>query len=113
MATSKKKPPKGGSETPAAPKRRTGSAGSGAGRRKDSPEVRLATGLNYLIVGDDGTMYLRSGVNGAIRPLTPAELEAVGPLLQQRQEAAQAITDLLNSANFLLLSAGTIDIPPG
>jgi len=72
-----------------------------------------STASNYLLVGSDGRLLLRSGATGKIRELTPEELTKVMPLLKQRQQLGKDLAEILQKEDFPLADALIIDCPPG
>ena len=72
-----------------------------------------STASNYLLVGTDGKLMLRSGATGQIRELTPDEVTKVLPLLNQRQQLGRDLAKMLQKEAFPLADALIIDFPPG
>ena len=68
---------------------------------------------NYLLVGTDGKLLLRSGATGKIRELTPDEVTKVMPLLNQRQQLGRDLAEILQKQDFRLADGLIIDCPPG
>jgi hypothetical protein len=55
-------------------------------------------------------LLLASGSTGKIRALTPEESEAVLPLLRQRQQLGQQLTELLQKKDFALAPEAIWDL---
>ena len=72
-----------------------------------------SSALNYLLVGSDGKLLLRSGSTGKIRELTTEEPTKVLPLLNQRQQLGMELAKVLQREDFQLADAIIIDCPPG
>src|SRR4051794_19589886 len=102
MAT-KKGTPKPSKKAPARPRPTASERRTPTARTAPAP----LTSLNYLFVGSNG-LYVRSGATGAIRPLTPEEVDAVMPLIEQRRQLGLALTAALSSGAFVLSATAMI-----
>jgi hypothetical protein len=83
-------------------------------RKKSSAGKKRGVSVsNYLLVGSDGKLLLRSGSTGKIRALNDAELKKVLPLLKKRQQLGLELAKVLQTEDFPLADAEIIDCPPG
>lgn len=80
--------------------------------RRARSAAMTSDGPNYLLIGSDGKMVLRSGRTGEIVEIDPALYPQIEQLLQKRQQAGIELAQLLEDSGLVVASAIPVFIEP-
>jgi len=80
--------------------------------RRARSAAMMGDGPNYLLIGSDGKMVVRSGRTGEILDVDPALYPLIEELLQKRQQAGIELAQLLEDSGLTVASAIPVFIEP-